>query len=98
MADISPDLGLAQQLNANIVRQAQDARAAREAAPTLRIDDANQAQAANRTRQLDAEQRLRDQQLDDDLRRLEQNRQDTDTQIRRADESASRGSLLDIVA
>lgn len=114
MADLTPGVDLAQRLDERYAvlaerrlseRQAAQAAAAEQAEAAVRaqqIQNARASEATDEARRLNAEQRLRDQQLAIDLERLEQDRLDAAQaaleQAARAGEGANRGAIVDLLA
>ena len=101
MADVSVSVVLAQQLDDSYARQPRDVVAAQQALDVHRLDAARQAQTTVPASQLNAEQRHRDRQLEDDLRRQDQNHQiasDQALQAVQSGQSVPRGAVLDVIA
>lgn len=113
MADISPTISQAVQRDRSYAlrvdgrlddRQAAESSSSQRAEITQSSQQAQEARATQVTddaRKLDAQQRLRDQQLAQDLQRLERQRQDEVTRADQARDRAAtqpRGSLVDLYA
>ncbi len=110
MADMTPGMERARRLDARYERWAEQIaaeRKAREAADLRRAEQQQDVRAANEAREdraaaslrrLDAEQRVRDQQLLIALDRAERDRQDLIEKARQAGEASPRGSIYNLVA
>lgn len=109
MADMTPGMALAKRLDVRFTRSADQVAAEREAREkadarrTEQTGDARQDSEARADRvasgehKLDAEQRLRTQQLLIDLARADQDRQDTIDKARQGEEDVPPGSIYDLV-
>lgn len=110
MADLSPGLALAQRLDERFaqaadrrvnerqaVQSAQDARAEVQRAE-VQASETRANRDVDERRRLDAEQQLRDQQLQEDLRRIDEARQAALDATAEGAAPAPRGSFLDVIA
>ena len=110
MADISPgvelarrqDLAYAQRLERRVDgRDTADTSSAERidaARATQQAQEAHAARATDDARKLDAEQRLRDKQLNQDLQRAEQQRQDVADRALQSRTAPPRGTIIDLFA
>lgn len=114
MADITSGVELSQRLDERYALVAEKRRSAREAVQAVaaeqaealkraeQIRNARATEVTDEARRLNAEQRMRDQQLEIDLRLLEQERLDAAQyaleQAAHAGEGPNRGAIVDLLA
>lgn len=114
MADISPGVDLARRqeqgytqrlerrLSDRQVAETSSAQRAEVARATQQAQEARATQTTDDVRKLDAQQRLRNQQLSQDLQRIDQQRQDVADRAQQSNEAQQtaqpRGSIVDILA